>query len=130
MITAGSRSAQRWAALLVLAAGAGHAAPPPTCVLVVIPDYALPGLAYRAVLRLSPACPPDVTLRVRKTSALSRKRTGAPYQPIRPLTGAWNLGLSGTTIPDRELWTSTVTGWRWQYYDEALNRWRDALRPS
>ncbi|AIZ44884.1 hypothetical protein QR90_06840 [Deinococcus radiopugnans] len=92
---------------------------PPGCHLQVIPDYTLV-VAYRAVLRLSPECGFSETLRVRKSSTTSTRRNGAPYQPIRPEAGAWELGRLKSTVPDRQLWTSW--SWAWQWYDaEAWN---------
>lgn len=86
---------------------------PPGCRLQVIPDYTV-GFAYKAVLRPSPGCPAGQTLRVRKSSTTSVKRDGAPYQPIKPIRGAWDVGVQ-STVPERELWT--VNSWRWEYYD-------------
>jgi hypothetical protein len=86
----------------------------PVCTLQVIPDYTL-GVAYRAVLRPSPGCPLGAELRVRKSSTLNVRRDGAPYQPIKPETGAWLLSRTQTTVPSRELWT--LYNWRWEVYD-------------
>jgi hypothetical protein len=86
----------------------------PVCTLQVIPDYTL-GVAYRAVLRPSPGCPLGTELRVRKSSTLNVRRAGAPYQPIKPETGAWLLSRTQTTVPSRELWT--LYNWRWEVYD-------------
>lgn len=93
----------------------------PACTLQVIPDYVNP-IAFKAVLRLSPACAPGTVLRVRKSSTLNTKARGAKYQPIKPLTGAWEVGNSYTRplkpVPDRELWTTQVPGkWRWEWWD-------------
>lgn len=91
---------------------------PPACRLQVIPDYVTP-IGYRAVLRSSPDCAYGTVLRVRKSSTLNTRRAGAPYQPIRPETGAWEVGRAGalkTPVPTRELPTSTLTGWRWEYW--------------
>lgn len=90
----------------------------PTCRLQVIPDYVTP-IGYRAVLRPSPACAYGTVLRVRKSSTLNTRRNGAPYQPIRPEVGAWEVGqgrVLKTPVPRRELSTSTLTGWRWEYW--------------
>ena len=117
------------AVLTVAALGA-----PSGCYLQVIPDYVL-GVIYRPVLRPSPDCPADVSLRVRKTSTLSRKRDGASYQPIIPdgserYDGAysWTLGKFGSTVPSSALWT--LYSWRWQYeVTPGSNIWRYGWRP-
>lgn len=93
----------------------------PACTLQVIPDYVNP-IAFKAVLRLSPACPAGTVLRVRKSSTLNTKAQGAKYQPIKPLAGAWEVGNSyaqvNRPVPDRELWTTQVPGkWRWEWWD-------------
>lgn len=97
---------------------------PPACRLQVIPDYVTP-IGYRAVLRPSPVCSHGTVLRVRKSSTLNTRRAGAPYQPIRPETGAWEVGqgvTAKTPVPTRELPTSTLTSWRWEYWSaETLN---------
>lgn len=92
---------------------------PPGCHLQVIPDYTLI-FVYRAVLRLSPSCGFAQTLRVRKSSTTSVKRNGAPYQPIRPGEGAWDLGRLHSTVPGNQLWTSL--SWRWEYNDPVLTK--------
>lgn len=118
-------------ALLGLLLTAGAAAPTPepaACRLQIIPDYTL-GITYRAVLRLSPECAERASLRIRKSSTQNVRRDGAPYQPIKPTVGAWDLGPK-TTVPAGELWT--LSSWRWEYYDVAawstrlgqLGRWR------
>ena len=124
--------------LLLLALGSLTAAeaqvapqPLPACHLRILRDYTL-GVTYKAVLRLSPGCRPGTVLRVRKSSTLNTRRGGAPYQPIKPEAGAWELSASKTTIPARELWT--LYSWRWEFYDPAgINpltgkpgRWRGA----
>lgn len=119
----------RAVALLVAAtfalahAETGSVSPLPACHLQVIPDYTAV-VIYRAVLRLSPACPAGTVLRVRKSSTLNVVRKGAPYQPLDPPTGAWNLSRTSTTVPRDKLWT--VSTWRWEAYDPAQNRWRGA----
>lgn len=103
--------------------------PLPPCHLRIYPDYTL-GVMYRAVLRLSSGCPAGTTLRVRKSSTMNTRVNGAPYQPVRPLSGAWELGTKKSTIPAGDLWT--LYNWRWEWYDaRALNpltgtagRWR------
>lgn len=107
---------------------------PPGCYLQVIPDYTLI-VVYRPVLRPSPDCPADVTLRVRKSSTISRKRNGASYQPIIPdgserYDGAysWPLGKFSNGIPRNALWTSY--SWEWQYeVAPGSNVWRDGWQP-
>lgn len=109
-------------AALLLSVGAGMILAPASCRLQIIPDYVTP-IGYRAVLRLAPVCPAGTVLRVRKSSTLSTKASGAKYQPIKPLTGAWEVGHPYTPVvrpvPPRELWTSQVgTPWQWQFWDE------------
>ena len=109
---------------------------PPSCHLQVIPDYTVV-VAYRAVLRPSPACVWNTVLRVRKSSTLNVIRDGAPYQPIKPERGAWEVASSvqpvTRPVPDQELWTLQRPPWRWEWFDEtAMNaagtpgRWRPA----
>lgn len=104
-----------------LTSGQTHA-----CRLQVIPDYVTP-ISYKAVLRLSPACPAGTVLRVRKSSTLNVKRNGAPYQPIRPAVGAWEVGNSYSQVkkpvPYNELLTTRFdsavplgTRWQWEYW--------------
>ncbi|OLV20117.1 hypothetical protein [Deinococcus marmoris] len=107
------------------------AASVPDCHLNVFPDYTL-GFAYQAFLQPSSDCLFTVSLRVRKTSTISRKRNGAPYQPIIPDGSAryggvysWTLGKYGGTVPRRELWTSY--SWKWQWLDGEV--WRDGVEP-
>lgn len=91
---------------------------PPTCHLQVIPDYTLFGLTYRAVLRPSPGCAYGTVLRVRKSSTLNVKRNGAPYQPILPEVGAWEIGVGVTVknpVPAKSLWT--LSSWRWEWWN-------------
>ena len=95
---------------------------PPACRLQVIPDYVTP-ISYRAVLRVSPGCPSGTTLRVRKSSTINTVRNGAPYQPIKPLKGAWDVKKIGdvtvSSVPGFELQTSTITKWQWEYWSAA-----------
>lgn len=106
------------AALLIPAAAIVVVTSPPGCRLQVVPDYTW-AVTYKAVLRLSPGCPDDTALRVRKSSTQNVRRNGAPYQPIKPEQGAWTFGRT-STVPRNELWT--VYSWRWEYYDpEAWN---------
>ncbi|MVN86921.1 hypothetical protein GO986_09100 [Deinococcus sp. HMF7620] len=97
-------------ALLVVPPG------PPICRLQVVPDYTL-GVTSRAALRLSPGCAFGTILRVRKSSTTSTRRNGAPYQPIKPEQGAWEVGATGqplkSPVPKSELWT--LYSWRWEY---------------
>ena len=67
------------------------AQPLPACRLQVIRDYVTP-ISFQAVLQLSDGCPPGTVLRVRKSSTMNVKRNGAPYQPILPENGAWEVG--------------------------------------
>ncbi|AWT34594.1 hypothetical protein DM785_02755 [Deinococcus actinosclerus] len=89
----------------------------------MVPDYTL-GVTYRASLRLAPECPPGTVLRVRKSSTTSTRQGGAPYQPIKPLKGAWDVGiLAKSPVPREELWT--LYSWRWEYsLSSAPQRWR------
>lgn len=112
------------AALLIPAAAVVVVTSPPGCRLQVIPDYTW-GVTYKAVLRLSPGCTDDTTLRVRKSSTQNVRREGAPYQPIKPdgsdrYAGkfAWDFGTL-STVPTNELWT--VYSWRWEWWDP--NTW-------
>ncbi|WP_343757443.1 hypothetical protein [Deinococcus depolymerans] len=88
-----------------------------------MPDYTL-GVTYRASLRLAPECPPGTVMRVRKSSTTSTRQSGAPYQPIKPLQGAWDVGiLAKTPVPREELWT--LYSWRWEYsLPGSPQRWR------
>lgn len=105
-------------AALTLPALALLPAPAPPCRLQVIPDYTLL-VAYRAVLRPSSGCPAGAVLRVRKSSTLNVRREGAPYQPIRPGTGAWEVAgpavFVNRPVPGGDLWT--LLSWRWEYFD-------------
>jgi hypothetical protein len=103
------------AALLIGAASAAPLPPPPTnCAVVVLRDYEL-GWAYYAQVRLVPECPEGGSARVRKTSTMSTKVNGNPYQPIRPETGAWNVTRQGDNIPNSMQFT--LYNWAWQYSD-------------
>ena len=111
------------AALLLPAAAVLVAAPTPaSCHLQVIPDYTL-GVTYRAVLRPSPGCGASAVLRVRKSSTINTVRSGARYQPIKPATGAWEVGALAVRrpVPADELWT--LYNWRWEYWAAAKGRW-------
>jgi hypothetical protein len=110
-------------ALAALVLGAASAAPLPTvlppppptnCPVVVLRDYEL-GWAYYAQVRLVPECPEGGSARVRKTSTLSTKVNGNPYQPIRPETGAWNVTRQGDNIPNSMQFT--LYNWAWEYSD-------------
>lgn len=103
---------------------------PPACRLQVIPDYTL-AVAYKAVLRLSPGCPDGTVLRVRKSSTMNTVRSGAPYQPIKPLKGAWEVKKRGditiSQVPVNEVWTVLVPKpWRWEFFQSASGRWTAA----
>jgi len=107
------------AALLLPVAALLSASPgTPPCHLQVIPDYTF-AVTYKAVLRPSSGCPYGTVLRTRKSSTTSVKRNGAPWQPIKPEVGAWEVGTSGallkTPVPARELWT--LYTWRWEWFD-------------
>ncbi|AWN23996.1 hypothetical protein DKM44_12780 [Deinococcus irradiatisoli] len=91
-------------------------AQPPTCTLTLIPDQ-VRGVAYHVIFKVAPSCPADAVFRVRKSSTINQKKNGAPYQPIKPLVGAWDIGKTTSTVPGAELWTSLT--WQWQVYDEA-----------
>ncbi|MFD1734678.1 hypothetical protein ACFSC4_30305 [Deinococcus malanensis] len=91
------------------------------CAVQIIRDNALI-FAYKPVIRLHPSCSRRAQARVRKSSTLNTRRNGAPYQPIRPEKGAWTVTASGTTIPNRDLWTTW--SWRWEYWDGT--HWRPA----
>ena len=118
------------AALLLPATAVIVVTSPPGCRLQVIPDYTW-AVTYKAVLRLSPGCADNTTLRVRKSSTQNVRRDGAPYQPIKPTQGAWNFGRT-STVPPNELWT--VYSWRWEWWDaqawnprtQAKGRWTAA----
>jgi len=86
----------------------------PACALSLSPDQ-VRGVAYHVRLIVSPGCPADTAFRVRKSSTINVKRKGAPYQPIKPLTGAWEVGRFKSKVPPAELWTSLT--WRWEVYD-------------
>ncbi|THF70524.1 hypothetical protein E7T06_07415 [Deinococcus sp. Arct2-2] len=105
---------------LLLASAIALPAPAPTyCRTIVIKDSVVL-VAYKPVIRLAPDCPPDAQARVRKSSTLNTRRNGAPYQPIRPLIGAWIVTPYGSTIPANELWT--LLTWRWEWWDGT--RWQ------
>ena len=105
-------------ALAALMVGAASAAPlppiPNNCAVVVLRDYEL-GWAYYAQVRLVPECPEGGSARVRKTSTLSTKVNGNPYQPIRPEVGAWTVTRHGDNIPNSMQFT--LYNWAWQYSD-------------
>ncbi|MFB9994464.1 hypothetical protein ACFFLM_21135 [Deinococcus oregonensis] len=89
--------------------------PTPTyCPTIVIKDNVIV-VAYKPVIRLAADCPADGQARVRKSSTLNTRRSGAPYQPIRPLQGAGVVTPDGNTIPANELWT--LLTWRWEWCD-------------
>ncbi|KQR40732.1 hypothetical protein [Deinococcus sp. Leaf326] len=100
-------------AALIPAAAVVVVTSPPGCRLQVIPDYTW-AVTYKAVLRLSPGCMDGTALRVRKSSTQNVRREGAPYQPIKPIQGAWTFGKT-STVPKNELWT--VYTWRWEWWD-------------
>ncbi|GAA3995157.1 hypothetical protein GCM10022631_01620 [Deinococcus rubellus] len=98
---------------------------PAPCAITLSPDQ-VRGVAYHVRLIVSPGCPASTVFRVRKSSTLNVKRKGAPYQPIKPLQGAWEIGKARNTVPDAELWTSIT--WRWELYDaEKFNVLTDEL---
>ena len=100
--------------LLSMAPAAHMTTPPTNCAVVVLRDYEL-GWAYYAQVRLVPECPEGGSARVRKTSTLSTKINGAPYQPIRPEKGAWIVSKNGDNIPNSMQFT--LYNWAWQYSD-------------
>lgn len=87
--------------------------PPSYCPATVTRDYTL-GVTYLAVINRSKACTARQVARLRKVSTMN---LGGRYAPIKPLTGAWSLTASGTTVPASELWT--LYSWRWQWWDGA-----------
>ncbi|WP_019584655.1 hypothetical protein [Deinococcus apachensis] len=109
-----------WAALLIGAALSLPTASAQTtyCPVQVIPDYVL-GFAYRALLRLDPACPPGGVGRVRKVSTLNSYGPFVPQKPGGlPQYGGvwgWNLTAISSSVPSRELWTTLH--WEWNYWD-------------
>ena len=110
---------------LLLAAGTAHAQPAASCRLTVSPTE-VRGATYRVALRLSPTCAAGQTFRVRKSSTTSLRRSGAPYQPIKPTQGAWTVGRGVNTVPPAELFT--LFTWEWQMYsprtfDETTRQW-------
>lgn len=84
---------------------------PVYCHISVLRDYEL-GFAYYARLLLDPDCPAQGQARVRKTSTVSTRRNGAPYQPINPNTGAWTITQNGGNVPPGA--TFTFNSWVWQ----------------
>lgn len=76
---------------------------------------------YRVALIIPPACPPDRVFRVRKSSTLNVKRDGAPYQPIKPTVGAWEISRLKSTVPRAEL--SGLNTWRWEVWDKSRALW-------
>lgn len=130
-----------FASALLIPVAALTTIPPPACHLQVLPDYVTP-ISFKAVLRLSPACPAGTVLRVRKSSTLNVKRNGARYQPIRPAVGAWEVGNSYSQVkkpvPYNELFTTRFDSsaplgaqWQWEYWSpsewnprtQASGRW-------
>jgi len=102
--------------------------PPIFCEVRILRDYDV-AVTYFAVFRLSSSCPPGGVARVRKSSTLNTKAAGAPYQPIRPLTGAWDVSADGTTVPFSARWT--LNSWQWQYWDgQAWQPMKSARRPA
>lgn len=102
--------------LMALLLPAALAAP---CTLTMIPAD-VRGATYKAKFIVSPSCPAATHFRVRKSSTTSLKRDGAPYQPIKPLLGAWTVTKASATIPAAELWS--LATWRWEWWDGT--RWQ------
>jgi hypothetical protein len=120
-------------ALAALALGAvSAAADAPTtghfCRLVVYKDYEM-GFAYYAQLALAPECTSGQVARIRRSSTLNVVRNGAPYQPIDPPTGAWEVTAFGDNVPNGKQFTYTTSSWVWQYWTEKPPRWNVA-RPE
>ena len=90
--------------------------PPHFCEARILRDYDFQ-FSYFAVFRLAKTCPPGGVARIRKSSTLSTRENGAPYQPIRPEVGAWNLNEAGSNVPLSARWT--LNTWRWDYWDGA-----------
>lgn len=119
--------------LLLLGAAAGQVTP--LCAVTVSPQVTR-GVTYHASIRLAPGCPPGGTARVRKSSTLNTRASGAPYQPIKPEQGAWTVTRTGSTVPIPELWT--LFTWQWQFYDpqawnvrtQEFGVWKRALPPG
>lgn len=93
---------------------------PAPCTLTLSPDQ-VRGVVYHVRLIVSPGCPASTMFRVRKSSTLNVKRKGAPYQPIKPIVGAWEVSQAANSVPAAELWTSLT--WRWEEFrpDEYSN---------
>lgn len=109
------------AALMLSAAPAGALLSAPACDIRMSPDRAGPAATYHATLQVSPACPAAQVFRVRKSSSISLRSRGAPYQPIRPDGSArfeylwsWSVSARASNVPSAELWSST--SWRWEVY--------------
>lgn len=108
-------------AALLSAVGAALAPVPPStpCTLTLTPD-AVRGAQFHARLSLAGSCGHGASFRVRKSSTLNVRRQGAPYQPIKPITGAWTVTPRGSNIPPAELWT--LITWRWErFYPDEYN---------
>lgn len=91
----------------------------PICHLTMTPAE-VRGASYRARFTISASCPASTVFRVRKSSTMNLKTKGAPYQPIKPLTGAWEIRKTSTTIPADQLWS--LSTWQWQVWDDTA--WR------
>ncbi|ULH15985.1 hypothetical protein MF271_04960 [Deinococcus sp. KNUC1210] len=100
--------------LLILAAPLPH--PPPIyCPVIVYRDYDLM-FSYYAQFRLPRDCPTGGIARIRKSSTVSTKAQGNPYEPINPQSGAWEVYPNGIdTVPDTA--QLTFNSWQWQYWD-------------
>ncbi|GGB69662.1 hypothetical protein [Deinococcus soli (ex Cha et al. 2016)] len=116
------------AVLLLAHAGAQSSAP--TCRLTMTPVSVL-GASYKVAFRVDPTCPPTHVFQVRKSSTISTRASGAPYQPIRPDGSAafhyawsWPVSRARVAVPGNELFT--LFTWEWQVYDEA--RWNPITR--
>ena len=101
--------------------------PPAFCEVRILRDYDV-SVTYFAVFRLAASCPPGGVARVRKSSTLNTKAAGAPYQPVRPLVGAWDVNADGTTVPFSARWT--LNSWQWQYWDGQAWQFMKSARRS
>lgn len=86
----------------------------PACGITLTPQ-ATRGVTYTAILTVASSCPSGTAFRVRKSSTLNTRAAGAPYQPIKPQTGAWVVTSKTSTIPPGEIYT--LFSWRWDVFD-------------
>ena len=109
-------------ALAALLLGAASAAPSHYCRLVVYKDYQM-GFAYYVQLARAPECQPGQVARIRRSSTINVVRNGAPYQPIDPPTGAWEVSEFGDNVPNGKQFTYTWSTWDWEYWNEGRHQW-------